>query len=420
MAEPNFAVTRMRIAIDTSGSTAGGTLDAEIRAVKEISTTIKSQKEPLLVMPWNSRASAPISPKECKNLGSTGGTNTSSLYGNPDCLKALQNCGLWFLFTDGQISKAEVENFALNTATYGLHGTPNVVTIFGRAADTLPGLVDFSVGIITYSAAPDSLLLFHDVSTGTVFLLQAKGCFKALLPAGSTQPELTSTLAWHQLPSISYKDLASLRTPKPKKLAADKLALADGLVIRLKDLYSGTASAEVLERVSEPENLRSLTIHQSSAGRADEFQNFLEQQQQQVPHAPRERVDIDGKAQEAIITLLNAVKNGASDKILEVYREKLRVAHGENWKIFRSSEEQDREVARESRCGFKLRWKFLWTFHRSWVRGSLPRGLWAMSARLLDQPCSALRMKLLLWRRAGYLDLFVFVIKRTLSLWDLA
>jgi hypothetical protein len=129
----------MRIAIDTSGSTAGGTSDAEIRAIKEISTTIKSQKASLLILPWNSRASAPISPKnKMQNPGSTGGTKPSSLYGNPDCLKALQNYGLWFLFTDGQISKAEVENFALNTATYGLHGTPNVVIIFGGAADTLP------------------------------------------------------------------------------------------------------------------------------------------------------------------------------------------------------------------------------------------------------------------------------------------
>jgi hypothetical protein len=246
-----------------------------------------------------------------------------------------------------------VENFALNTATYELHGTPNVVIIFGRAADTLPGLVDFSVGIITYSAAPDSLLLFHDVSTGTVFLLQAKGCFKALLPAGPTQPELTSTLAWYQLPSISYKDLTRLRIPKPKKLAADELALADGLVIRLKDLYAGTASAEVLERVSEPENLRSLTMHQSSAGRADEFQSFLDQQQQQVPQKSRERLDIDGKAQEAIITLLNAVKNGTLEKVLEIYREKLRAAHGENWKQFRKLEEQDREVARESSMRFQ-------------------------------------------------------------------
>lgn len=336
----NFSNTPMCIAVDTWGSTAGSTLKSEIWAIEQISELVKPEHSASLeVLPWNHVAYAPIPLPESivtlKYIQSSGGTDPSCLYSDSNCLEALRKCGMWFLFTDGKISSQQVENFARNTTQLGLHGFANVVVIFANAADRAPSLVDFSVGISTYAAAPDSLLIFHDIPTRTVYLLQAKGCFKALLPTESEHPELSPDLAWYQLPRILYQDLARLEIPKPKELSEDELALSDGLVIRLKDLHSGKATLEVVARVSERDNLKSVSVAETLAGRGKQFQAWTKSQQAPLPKVPLQRPDVGGNAKKAIAALLAALKEETSEEMLANYRATLRTAYETNWEEFR-------------------------------------------------------------------------------------
>ncbi|KAL5323691.1 hypothetical protein ACEPPN_008232 [Leptodophora sp. 'Broadleaf-Isolate-01'] len=202
--------------------------------------------DPLTVLPWSSQSCIAIPlPGGSAGLAyirsEAATTAPNCTYSNDTYLKSLKECSAWFLFTDGEIAVGEVETFSKNTTRLGLHGT---------AAKGPPGGTNFSVGISTYPLAPNSLFLFHDISTETVYLLQAKGSFQVLLPAGTSQPILDNNLRWPQVPRITYHDLAKVIIPPPRLLSEDERVLQDGLVIRLKEIYGGTASQETLQRVA--------------------------------------------------------------------------------------------------------------------------------------------------------------------------
>ena len=150
------------------------------------------------------------------------------LYSSPACLQALSTCGLWFLFTDGEIQDNFVQDFAVSTAEQGLHGIACVVVVFGKCSTAHPANCDISVGVATYAVAPDYLFLFHDIPTGKLSILGAKGCFKKLLSqSGSSyvQPNLSRYTTWAELPHITYEDLSSIRISPPKKVTRDEMAL---------------------------------------------------------------------------------------------------------------------------------------------------------------------------------------------------
>lgn len=332
------------VAIDRSGSTWGGTLGEEISVVQEICRLLSPRNEnPLRLLPWCDETLDPIYlPKEStlmQNLTSSGGTNPSVLYSSAACLEALSACGLWFLLTDGQIEDRLVQDFALKTAELGFHGLACVVIIFGSTLSGSPATCDISVGIAAYAVAPDCLFLFHDIQTSRLYIMQAKGCFKELLPmSGSSyaQPVLSKYTTWAELPHISYEDLSRVRIAPPRKINADELALQNNLVVRMKDLYSGEVDQEIIgEMIKNEDNLKSIVMAEMTRGTGKELEAWLLSQQKPLPELTSDRPDVGGKAQRAVSELLTGMKNADTDTNIEDLRAVLRRAHEENLREFR-------------------------------------------------------------------------------------
>ena len=331
------------VAIDKSGSTWGETLKAEIEVVQNFCNLLSPRNEhPIRLLPWSDEVGDPILlPREStlmQNLESRGGTNPLEIYSSNAYLEALRGCGLWVLLTDGQIEDPLVQEFALTTTAFRLHSIPCIVVVFGSTISGPPATCDISVGIAAYAVAPDCLFLFHDMPTGKVLILQAKGHFKELLPKSGdsyAQPKLSRFTTWAELPCIAYEDLSRIQTTPPKDVGADELVLQDDLVVRMEDLYSGVASPEILgEMIKNEDNLKSVVIAEMTRGRGKELEAWLDKQQMPLPELTCERPDAEGKAQKAIIDLLNALQNGNTAANIDGLRSALRNAHAENWRQF--------------------------------------------------------------------------------------
>jgi hypothetical protein len=333
------------VAIDKSGSTWGETLREEIKAVQNICSLLSPRNEkPISLLPWCDEALDPIYlPKQSTsmlNLTSDGGTDPSVLYSSPACLRALTTCELWFLLTDGQIDNRLVQKFALATAELGLHSLACVVIVFGSTMAGPPAKCDVSVGIAAYAVAPDCLFLFHDIPTGKLSIMQAKGRFKELLSKSGTsfvQPILSKYTTWAELPHMAYEDLSRIRIAPPKKVAANELALQNDLVVRMQDVYTGAADPEsVGEILKNEDNLKSIVIAEMTRGTGRELQAWLDTQQKPLPELTRDRPDVGGRAQQAASQLLDSLNNGDTDENIEKLQDDLRKAHEENWRQFQS------------------------------------------------------------------------------------
>ena len=344
------------VAIDKSGSTYGETLREEIGAVKKICSLLSPRNEnPVRLLPWCDEALPPVFlPKEFKmmrNLESGGGTNPNVLYSSAESLRALSSCGIWFLLTDGIIEKPLVQDFALATAKWGLHGLACIIVIFGSTLHGPPANCDISVGIATFAVVPDCLFLFQDIPTGSVSILQAKGCFRELLPkSGSSYIPLVldEHTTWAELPHISYEDLSRIRIPAPKKLKKDELALQKGLTVRIQDLYSGTVDEESVKRiVMNEDNLKSLVLAEMTRGTGSELQNWLAEQQRAEPELTSDRVDVNNLAQRTLAELLECLLTGETVGTIEGIRKRLREAHTVNRRRFQHASREHMEEKTE-------------------------------------------------------------------------
>ncbi|KAF8852718.1 hypothetical protein BDZ45DRAFT_97967 [Acephala macrosclerotiorum] len=169
-------------AVDTSGSTAGATLRAEIQAIRYVSAWVESlSNDSLTVLPWDNQTRSPIPlPKSelaLSSLGHGAGTALSCIYGNPTYLEALRTSQLWILMTGGLIGQDEIYSFAQKATELSLHGIPSIVIVFGYIISLTPANTDTSVGLALYARSPDSLFLFQDIASGSLYIIQAKGSF---------------------------------------------------------------------------------------------------------------------------------------------------------------------------------------------------------------------------------------------------
>lgn len=176
-----------------------------------------------------------------------------------------------------------------------------------------------------------------------LYVLQAKGCFKELLDNKDTQPYLGLGSKWSDLPTIDYGDLANINVPPPKKLAPDKIALQNGRIIRLPDLYRGQLSAEDMH--SATNELDSIVGVAMTQGSGEELMKWLSDRHVQVPQAPVDRPDINKGAQKSIGTLLDNLKIETPRKMLDKNRAALRAAHQKNQQCLETRiKEHDEEV----------------------------------------------------------------------------
>ncbi|CZR68811.1 uncharacterized protein PAC_18711 [Phialocephala subalpina] len=342
-------------AVDISGSTAGATLRKEVQAIKGISAFVESASDDsLTVLPWDGHTRSPIplpkSEAALSYLASSGGTVPLCIYGNPTYLQALRTSQLWVLMTDGLIGRDEIHNFAQNTTELSLHGIPSIIIVFGYATSLNPANTDTSVGLALYTRSPDSLFLFQDIASDSLFIIQAKGSFKCLLN-GNEQPQITEGATWADLPRIQYKDLADVTVAPPKKLSPDELALQDGLVIRLQDLFDGKASIEVIRQVSSnPHNMASIVQTEMSSGRPGDGRHrigrWLQDQQTPLPPPPQNVLGKDPQALIILTRLLKRIEEGYADDLLSSDQTSLTNNHNTNWNTYINSLNQhQQEVA---------------------------------------------------------------------------
>ena len=273
-----FENCRIAFAIDTSGSTEGHTLNIEREAVsamwKLLTPTAQSYAR---VIPWNDTTESVVQISGLPNLRSYGGTSPTALARTSSSRSTIQNSTFWVLLTDGIINRWEYQAFAQDIATHNLHGIACIIMIFGHT-NTTPSNCNISVGVSVFAAVPDCLFLYVDSTSGIMYLMQASGRFTQILEvAGKSQPVLDANTQWFDLPKVNLKDLTHVSIPIPRKLGVNDLALQDGLVINLADLWSGKdLGEETIDAIfAHDDNVRSIMLTSQTRGRVDAFQSWL-------------------------------------------------------------------------------------------------------------------------------------------------
>jgi hypothetical protein len=330
------------VAIDRSSSTHGGTLKKETAFIGEICELISPRNEtPVQVLPWNDTIGSSINmsrePNKLSAITSLGGTDPRVLYTPGPYLETLKDSGIWFLLTDGQIHDRTVQDFALQTAAQGMHGTPCVIVVFGLTVWDRPASCDISVGVALYAVTPNCLFLFCDTESRTLYIIQCKGCFKGLLPDPEATYELNYYTQWSDLPTLSLETLRALPIPPPVRVSNNEVALQGQLKVDLEQLYQNAVPQQDLaDIITNDDNLKSIVIAEMTRGRGDQLQGWLQKQYKEKPTLSTERPDIGGKAQKAITGLLHCIKRGENVEKTTRLRRDLRNAHEANWKKFES------------------------------------------------------------------------------------
>jgi hypothetical protein len=342
----------MCIALDKSGSTYGATIAAELDVVHQFCTFRQAQQHAdsnsasVQVLPWCHTALEPVifpnSYEARRRIGSGGGTDPSSLYQSPTCLASLRSAGIWVLMTDGQIENKLVENFAKETLEMSIHNKPCVIIVFGDSSYGRPAACDISVGIAVYANVPHCLLLFHDIPTGIVRILQAKGNFQGLLPlsaVGSSERiklRVNQYTAWPELPRVTYKDLFSLELSVIRDLEPDEMALQDGLIVNIPDMLAGNVDEATIEKIiHNSDNVRSLALAAQTKGTGKKVADWLISHQLPASARAKKPVDVDHRAHKAISALLEALGSASSNESVADLRRQVRQAHAMNLKLHR-------------------------------------------------------------------------------------
>ncbi|KIW10038.1 hypothetical protein PV08_11814 [Exophiala spinifera] len=275
---PGFRDAKIAFAIDISGSTWGPVLEAEIRAVREISSLLPGPtRQEVTVLPWSDFAHLPARLLDLDELDPDGGTRPSVIIDDPECRYALQESSFWFLMTDGDILPPDVRQFARGLVEYGLHALASVVAIFGEREQP-PAQCNVSVGLSVFAVSPHCAFLYTDTATYQTYVLQTKGCFSALLPRGKTNPKLQDDTRWQDLPRISYENLARINVPPRQTVGADEVVLSDNSRVNLSRLLSNSeVNMDVAHQILDNEdNVKTVALTAKLRGQADELRKWLD------------------------------------------------------------------------------------------------------------------------------------------------
>ncbi|KAI4187904.1 MAG: hypothetical protein LQ346_005415 [Caloplaca aetnensis] len=326
-------------AIDISSSTSyDGILRQEKKAILDLSSHLSSEaKARARVLPWHEKADPPIETHQINELNPGWGTNPTVIISARDHQNLLRHCSLWFLLTDGEIGTREIQEFALGVGAKGLHGKACVVILFS-ARPSQPSNCNISVGQAVFAVAPDCAFLFHDVSTEEVYILQCKGCFRALLPSHQTDVVIDDSVGWKDIPRTSYDKLACIAVPKPRDVDHNAIILESGRIVHLDHLYHGTVGPDMAaEILDSDDNLKSILLAAQNHGKSREIENWVSKQRTSRKPAPfyMSRPDLDGSALRQVKTLVTAMKGTVyHPDLLEALQQNLRESHQRNWASF--------------------------------------------------------------------------------------
>ena len=327
------------IAVDVSTSTTGAILAYECETVSSIceSSTAPSHNRPV-VLPWSGRAHRPLSPdaEDIYRLSPSFGTLPTVLIDDVRARRELEKSDMWMLFTDGQIAPHTIHQFSAGISQIGIHGKACVIAIFGYKPE-IPLLCDISVGTAVFATVPDCLFLFCDAQTGEVHILQAKGCFRCLLPVVSEQLILDEDTTWESLPQTQWQSILEVTVPVGAKVDATKVALSGGEQIVLEDLFQDRCSEATIDRILDNDELLNTIL--MTAELRDKTTEFMYWINSQIPLDREahlvERTD-EGHRAETIVSeivdmLSHTDETGEQPDSLNRLRAQLREAHAANY-----------------------------------------------------------------------------------------
>lgn len=363
------------VAVDVSTSTRGLILSQEALAISTICHQLSKEAGANgRLLPWSKAAHPILRLTDSAQLRTNFGTDPSVLCSNNAHTTALKESELWFLMTDGMIEEDDINKFAEDIARNGLHGTTCVIILFGYLP-AMPYQLNTSVGVSLFAVTPNCLFLFHDVESGTIYVLQHKGCFTTTFKGvWSDNPSLGHTATWESLSQTTYEQIATLHIPKPAKLDKDDVALMGGEVINIQDLYQGRLSPQTVSQIfNNDDNMKTVLLTAATRGKSPAVEAWLAKQRITGPDcftAPRS--DIHGGALFYSKVLISLMKSKAVqlDKDVQLHKDELqdglRNAHATNWSNLQASIENRVEETKT---------------HNSLVEDSIER---SSSARILS------------------------------------
>ncbi|KAE8445533.1 hypothetical protein EG329_013296 [Mollisiaceae sp. DMI_Dod_QoI] len=271
-------------------------------------------------------------------------------------LIALQNCKLWFLFTDGKHENSEEDNFARRARCLGVVNYPCVIVLFGASSDGPPPSTKYQVCYETISNASNALFLFHDIGTGQNYIFQAKGCFSNF-SAGRINISLENqwkTCKWAQLRRFQYENLRSTTLPPPQSIDhVDQLTVHERSIMTNGEYQTMMATRDVGDRF----DIRRLQEIIDVAGKAQTYKPLYAKAS--LPSDLIQRVDINGQANHNIHGILMNLDFGSvgmdvDERRVNEYREELRAANKANRLAFREAQRKERAEGQTKSKSFLL------------------------------------------------------------------
>ncbi|KAF5549111.1 hypothetical protein FMEXI_4453 [Fusarium mexicanum] len=332
------------------------------------------------ILPWDRQAHDPVPAHLIRNLQHSVGSNPSSIFENHIGRRCLQESKIWFLMTDGVIEEERANAFTNNIAETGLHGTPSVIIVFGNRSRP-PSRSKFSIGMSICAPSPHCAVLFHDVWSNELFIVQAKGCFASLLRKGSYFKWFSGT-KWADFPQTTYDRLLRVRVPEPIQLSKDEVALPYGSVFDMKSIYndsmperakpqlvSNNCALDAIMVVAKTrgegflaklwiESLRRTTTRDSLSIERDDINSRGMRTMTYLLTATEKELKASNNRQKNIWSCLTSIAESSAIEIhgpsdLDFHRASLRFENKRNWANFEAKVEMERAALRRVTKGLR-------------------------------------------------------------------
>ena len=190
----SFLEAKKFFAVDASGSTMGGIMKAQERAVLGLHGNGDDR-----VVLWNTSCTIPriLAAVESGYFFGSGGTAPDCILKEKSAVDQIQDSDLWVLLTDGEIATDRVSMLTQCADISGVIQIPVVLIVTGPRYSG-PNHANISVGIPFFASAQEALILFKDYTTGQIFVIDAKGAFEPLKPKDNTNFD-----SWDSLPTYA-------------------------------------------------------------------------------------------------------------------------------------------------------------------------------------------------------------------------
>ena len=309
------------------------------------------------VATWGSDCGTPTSDFSGVSYDCRGGTAPSQILKSLKALNAIRTSELWYILTDGEIWSYDVEVLSKLAMDAGVLNVPVVFVILGHKT-TSPSSLNVSVGISFFANAPDVLVLFKQVSDGSIYVLAGKGYFAHLTSrTDQASPDLST---WDNVKKLSGESefLSLCRKRNLEIPSAESRPTSLSGIIRLGEqwerendggvvdvdslLTTGGLLGDIdLEQLLSDEALNNLSVACKTRGRIQDLRALLLNQKVEEINIKLE--DVSG-ASDIVRQLSNTDLDQANSQVLQ---QKLREAHTNNRQHYQNATKNLKESGLE-------------------------------------------------------------------------